>query len=111
MKGFAFGSWTRGPLNTTLGLNYVGSYTNNLPITVNGVLQPVRRVPSWTTFDINASLQLPEVGWMKDSVVALSVQNVTDRDPPLVLNGSNAFDVNNANPYGRMFQIELSKSF
>jgi len=111
MKGFAFGSWTRGPVNTTLGLNYVGSYTNNLPITVNGVLQPVRRVPSWTTFDINASVQLPEVGWMKDSVVALSVQNVTDRDPPLVLSGSNAFDVNNANPYGRMFQIELSKSF
>jgi len=103
----------RGPVNANLFVNYVGGYTNTAPITVNGVRRPVEEIDSWTTLDANVSWFAPEdsMAWVRGVRVSLSVQNLTDEDPNVVLTGTNAFDTQQANPYGRIWSFEVTKSF
>lgn len=111
-RGYGYVGLETGPFTVNLGVNYVGSYTNNVPITVNGVALPVAKVPSWTTFDLNASVEVPKsLGWIGGTRLSLSLLNVTDKDPPIVLTQSGSFDPLNANPFGRIVQLELRKSF
>lgn len=105
--------WRWSDLSANLFVNYVGSYLNTAPITVNGVRQPVAEIPGWTTFDANVSWFAPEdaMPWVRGLRVSVSVQNLTDEDPNVVLTGNNAFDGQQANPYGRIWSLEVTKSF
>lgn len=100
-------------LSANLFLNYTGDYTNTAPITVAGVRMPVSQVPSWTTIDANLSYFTPDdwPSWAKGIRASLSIQNVLDEDPNVVLTGANAFDNQQANPYGRIYSFELTKRF
>jgi iron complex outermembrane recepter protein len=108
--------WSRGPYNVGLIANVVGSYKNNLPITVLGVTQPVKSVPSWTTLDLNLGYRSSsEEGLLSGVRANLTIQNLTDRDPPVVLSSNGgtqgyAFDNQNHNPFGRIFRFQLTKS-
>jgi iron complex outermembrane receptor protein len=103
--------WRRGPLNATVFANYVGTYLNNTPI--GG--RPNERVPSWTTFDVSIGLdfgRLQNPGFLKDSALSVSAQNVLGRDPPIVLTSGGAqFDANNATPFGRIVAVNVIKRF
>ncbi len=103
----------RDNVSANLFINYVGSYMNTAPITVAGVRRPVEEVPSWTTLDANVSWYAPEdiMPWARGVRVSVSVQNLTDEDPHVVLSGTNAFDTQMANPYGRIWSLEVTKSF
>lgn len=103
----------RDTMSANLFVNYVGSYVNTAPITVAGARQPVAEVPSWTTLDANVSWFAPDdaMPWVRGLRVSLSVQNLTDEDPNIVLTGTNAFDTQMANPYGRIWSFEVTKSF
>lgn len=103
----------RDSISANLFLNHVGGYTNTAPITVNGVRRPVEEIDSWTTFDANLSWFAPDdaMVWARGLRVSLSVQNLTDEDPNVVLTGTNAFDTQQANPYGRIWSFEVTKSF
>jgi len=103
----------RGPFNANLFVNYTGAYMNTAPITVAGVRQPVAEVDSWTTLDANLSYLVPDdaAPWARGIRASLSVQNLTDEDPNVVLTGAVAFDNQQANPYGRIWSLELSKRF
>ncbi len=111
--------WSRGGYNATLFLNYVGAYTNNLTGSgSNGQPLPPQRVASWTTLDLSLMYQFAEAaGWfpLRGLVAALNIQNVADRTPPAALyqQGNNyiGMDTNNANPFGRMVQVSLTKTF
>ncbi len=100
-------------VSLNLFVNYVGDYTNTAPITVAGVRQPVAPIDSWTTFDANLSYftsdDMPK--WAQGIRASLSVQNLLDEDPNTVLTGAVAFDNQQANPYGRIYSFELTKSF
>lgn len=113
MRGRASITWQRGMFTVSPSVTTVGSYTNNLPITVNGVLQPVRKVPRWTTTDLLLAADLDTLGGMARGLRgSLTLRNAFDKDPPVVLSANgNAFDPQGANPFGRIFTLQLTKTF
>ncbi len=113
-RGNATVDWAKGRWSANFKANYIGSYLNNTPITVNGVRLPNSNVPSWTTLDAGVAYAIPDdavEGWMSGVRIAFSVQNLTNDDPPIVLNGVNATDNANSNPYGRILGMEVTKRF
>lgn len=111
-------TYAKGPLSLTLFGNYIGSYTNNAPITIQGVTQPVSRVGSWTTFDLNIGVHLPrgDDHWSFANGVEfnLSVTNILDTAPPIVestFSGNSSIDLFTHNAFGRVFQLQMTKAF
>ena len=106
-------NWSRSRWSANLKANYIGSYLNNTPITVAGVRKPNSTVPAWTTLDAGIAYAIPDSddGLLSGLRMSFSVQNLTDKDPPIVLNGVNATDNSNSNPYGRILGAEISKRF
>jgi iron complex outermembrane receptor protein len=97
---------SRGLLSTGLYVNFTNAYTDT-NITPNG------HVSSWTTADAIVSYEFGSAGAPFGGVsVALSVINLTDRDPPYVSNPFGypiTFDGVNANALGRYFSLRLQK--
>lgn len=111
-RGRATASLSRNGVTGNLTANMVGSYINNATITVAGVKYPDTRIPIWMTYDFGLSYRTPEEGSMLSGLrLSLNVQNITDKDPPIVLSGNNAYDVANANVFGRVWSFEVSKKF
>lgn len=110
-RGRASVGWRKGPWNAAVYANYVGSYLNDTPI----VGRPNQTVPSWTTFDLTLGFdfgRLTNPGFLRDTMLSVSAQNVFARDPPIVLtSGGGQFDANNANVYGRIVSLNLAKRF
>jgi iron complex outermembrane recepter protein len=105
--------FNRGPVAANLAANYLGSYLNNATITVAGTRLPDTRIPSWTTFDATVGYSIAEAanGFFGGTRVNLIVQNFTDKDPPIVLVGTNGIDANNHNIFGRITSLEVTKKF
>jgi iron complex outermembrane receptor protein len=106
--------YSRGPLSATLFVNRVGKYRNDQPDTVLGVLQPETDVPGWTTFDLSLGVAFDEDqrwGWLRNWRAGLSIQNLFDKRPPIVLSSQTAVDLNNHNPYGPIVQLQIAKGF
>jgi len=111
LRGRGSAGWRRGAFSAIVFLNYTGPYLNNTPVTGRAN----QEVPSWTTFDVTLGLdlgRLTQAGTLADSAISVSAQNVFARDPPVVptANGSQ-FDANNANVYGRILQLNITKRF
>lgn len=102
--------WRVGGFSANAFLNYIGEYQNTTGVSVRGTVVPRQNVDSWKTLDATFAYDFSQ-GWASDLRVSLNVQNVTDEDPPLVYNGQNVFDIANANPYGRIWNVEISKRF
>jgi iron complex outermembrane receptor protein len=104
-------TWMHGPLAANLFINYVGSYLNNTP--TPGTAQTT--VPAWVTFDASLTFQidrLSKANWARNLRLQASAQNLFDRTPPLVLTGGyGAFDASNANVFGRMVSLQVTKDF
>ena len=113
LRGRGSFTWHTGPLTVTPAFDYVGPYTNNLPIAVNGVTQPITRIHSWTTFDLTASFNFDGMApWSKGLNVSLNIFNITDKAPPIVLSANgNAMDTQNANPFGTIATLQITKKF
>ncbi|MET0245901.1 MAG: TonB-dependent receptor [Sphingomonas sp.] len=106
--------YVRGPFSANLFVNHVGGYLNDQPITIRNVIQPNSEVPSWTTFDLNLGLSFGEdARWsfMRGTRLSATIQNLFDAKPPIVLSGGSAIDMRNANPYGPIVQLALTKTF
>jgi iron complex outermembrane recepter protein len=92
-------------------VNAVGSY-------VNTAASGNPPIASWTTFDLNATLNpdayFDSPGWHGVSL-SLIVLNVLNRDPPYVMNATALYPVNydptNANPLGRFVALALRKKW
>jgi iron complex outermembrane receptor protein len=64
------------------------------------------------TYDMNLSFRPDaEDSLLSGTRVSLNIRNLTDKDPPIVLSGTNAVDTNAHNVFGRIWSIELAKSF
>lgn len=103
-------NWTDGAWGAGLFMNYVGSYTNTTPL--NNTVPT--KVSSWETFDAGLSYSFGANSWsgLQGTRISLNVQNLFDRDPPLVLtNGYTSFDPQQANILGRIVTVQLNKSF
>jgi len=97
---------TRGPLSAGVYLNYTNAYTDNN-------ITPSGHVSSWTTADATLSYEFDSTGTpFGGLVVALSVINLTDRDPPYLANPLGyqfTYDGANANALGRFYSLRLQK--
>lgn len=115
--------WARGPFNAGLTINYTPGYLNDVGFTqVNpppggvGPAVPPVRIHSWTTADLNLSVDLGRDhphGPLSGLRLNINVQNVTDSDPPVVLTGTSfnsSYDARLANPYGRIFVFQVTKA-
>lgn len=104
--------WNYGPTQTSLTLHHVNAYNNNLA-------NPVQKVRSQQTVDLRVALALEDLGslaLLKDSTLALGVQNLADRKPPFVNvaqsnNGGGGFDPTQNNPLGRLISLSIDKRF
>ena len=67
---------------------------------------------SWWTADAIAAYRFGETGhaWSDDLVVRASIVNVLDRDPPFA-NTAFGYDGANADPFGRLMSVQLTKSW
>jgi iron complex outermembrane receptor protein len=95
-------SYTPGGFDGTFYVNYSGGYTNN------SITSPVD-VPSYTTFDLNLRQSIKGAGafGMREMIFTINVQNLFDRQPPVVLNGALAFDPQVASILGRYASVGL----
>jgi outer membrane receptor protein involved in Fe transport len=106
-------SWSRGPFVSALSLNHSSDYQNNIET-------PPGRIGSWTTADIHLSYTTGGgsrvgLGALRDLSLALNIQNVANRQPPVVSNPSLIifpdlrFDPTNASPLGRFITLQIGK--
>src|SRR5262249_35190687 len=101
------GAWTRGPLQFYGGINYSPSYDDP----IGGLSGIPRSVASWTTVDLGMNYRTAEgSGWLSNMIVTLNAVNAFDEDPPFV-NSIIGYDGANADPYGRLLSLELTRSW
>lgn len=112
-RGRASMRWALGGLSVTPTVNYVGSYTNDLPIVIDGIRQDPSKVPAWTTVDLAVSYDFDGMaGWSDDLVVTANIRNLFDANPPLVFSANgNGMDSQNANPFGTIANLTVIKRF
>ncbi len=108
VKARAGGTWQRRAWSASSFLNYAGAETDNSTLT---------NVPisSWTTLDAQVSYETsPDVGAVGRLKTSISVQNLFDKDPPLIATASTyipglRYDSTNASPLGRFVSITITK--
>jgi iron complex outermembrane receptor protein len=86
-------------------VNYTNSYRENNTTSA-------RPIASWTTLDATARyLFTGSNGPLADTSLLFAIMNVTDKSPPFVQNAAFGinFDGANANAFGRVFSVQLSK--
>ena len=118
LRGRGSVGWLNGPFSANLAVNYVGAYTNDQPLrryTATGqTTDPVSRVPSWTTFDLNLSYALGNdfsLSPLRQVRASVTIENLFEREAPVVLTGTEAVDPANASPLGRVWTFQLTKTF
>lgn len=104
--------WYHDAWSVNLFGNYTGGYTNDLPITIDGVRQAEHPVGSWTTFDLGVTwAPMLDVSWIDSIRVGFNINNLADRDPPIVLSGTSAFNSSKSNAFGRTWSMNLTLGF
>ncbi len=94
--------FVQGAFDGGIAVQHVGSY-RNLTVT------PAERVNSWTTVDLQLGARIGEPGG-RSLRLALSVNNIFDRDPPFVqfraLNSAIGYDPEQASAIGRTIALQ-----
>ncbi|WP_326523038.1 TonB-dependent receptor domain-containing protein [Sphingomonas sp.] len=99
-------SWKSGGFSGNVFANYLAGYSNNL-------VSPKQPVSSFTTIDATLTYAIDGTShaWLNGTTLSVSGQNLFDRAPPPVLNGTLGFDSQNASAIGRMVAFQLSRKF
>ncbi|MBL8552560.1 MAG: TonB-dependent receptor [Hyphomonadaceae bacterium] len=106
-----FGQW-----ESSLFLNYQSSYDVARRWIPTGASAEYEEVDAFTSFDASLTYRTAEgaPGPLQDIVVTLSMQNVFDETPPLMLNSSGAgimYDSSRNGPAGRVTALTFRKAF
>jgi outer membrane receptor protein involved in Fe transport len=102
-------TWQRGAWSASGFVNYVGDSEDP------SALVPIS-IASWTTFDAQSNYALGGGTLLDGTRIALSVQNLFNREPPRInstqsgLPGVN-YDATNASALGRFINLQLSKAW
>jgi iron complex outermembrane recepter protein len=112
-------TWAQGPWGASAFFNYTSSEFNNRGTTISGSTALDGHVASWTTVDAQLTYALVSRNSIVNNLrIALSVQNLFDRAPPVVpytsIIGEYAglgFDPANASALGRLLSITATKKF
>jgi iron complex outermembrane receptor protein len=106
-------TWDHGPFSTRLTWNHVNGYVNNVPTIPQkvGSFNPLDLAVTVTVGDASAR------GFVdKGLTFGLEIRNLFDEAPPYVNitpsgNGSGGYDATAADPIGRLFAVNVRKSF
>ncbi len=95
--------WTRNELSATAYVNHAGSYDNTS-------VRPTANVDAYTTVDLSLRYT-PDSSHaiLRDLTFALDVTNALDEEPPVVLNGTLAFDPQVASAIQRQISFGVRK--
>jgi outer membrane receptor protein involved in Fe transport len=101
-RGRATLDWMHGPFDTAFTVNWVNQYRD--PVSQ-------RTIDAWTTADLTATWRAPETtGPMQGLTFSAAIQNLFDADPPFYNSPFGVgFDPANANPFGRIWSVQLTK--
>ncbi|MBO9669552.1 MAG: TonB-dependent receptor [Sphingobium sp.] len=104
-------TWTKGGFAATAILNHANGYDDT-------TLSPAAHLGSWTTGDLKLSYTFDEQrgGLLSGLTLGVAAQNIWDAKPPLLPRESDyyaqfGFDTANANAFGRIVRLELSKKW
>jgi len=101
LRGRGLAGWSRGAWSASTAIQYVDSYRD-----LAG-----SRIGSWTTADVQLRYA-PETGPLQGSAVALTVQNLFDRDPPFYDAPEGVgYDAANTNVLGRFVSLQLTRTW
>jgi iron complex outermembrane receptor protein len=97
--------WSRSALSATAFVNYAGSYENTS-------VASVPSVDAYTTVDLSLRYS-PESdnAWLSGVTFSLDVNNLLDKEPPVVINGNLAFDPQVASVVQRQILFGIRKSW
>ena len=103
-------SWSNGGLSAFAAVNYTGSYRDNVDTSI------ANEIDAWTTVDLSIAFNTRDsfsADWKDDIVVRFGVQNLFDEGPPFVATPADGlnYDTANADPFGRMLNVSVSKQF
>ena len=98
-RGAATATWRRDAFDVRLAVNHVSGYRDGLGAAID----------PWTTADLTVGWR-PEVGWGRGLAITASVRNLTDETPPFydAVTGI-GFDAGQADPFGRMVSLQITK--
>ncbi len=99
-------TWSNDRWSISGFVNYTDGYTDN-------VSDPERAVDSWTTVDLSVAYNTGNnAGFLRDTSLSLTTQNLFDEDPPFVnTEGGVGYDATNANPLGQAFAFQITKNW
>jgi iron complex outermembrane receptor protein len=100
-KGLGFVNYSRGPVNIRWQARYNSSYIDQRQATTAVGYE----IASSTYQDVSAVIEMP-----RNLSLLLAVNNITDKDPPLV-RLPEGYDAMNADPLGRNYRIGLRMKF
>jgi iron complex outermembrane receptor protein len=122
MSGNASIGWKRGGWNTSVDVNYTGSYLNwNNNASVGSQWAVIRQnglypigggqpIGANTTVDFHAGYDFKGAGMTRDLTVTLDGSNIFDKEPPF-FNASAGYDTFNASPIGRLLTLGVNKKW
>ena len=99
-------NWANADWSAALTARIEGSYFNDEHPSED------QKVGSWTTYDLMVGYTTPDGAGMFSGInLRAGAQNLTDKEPPIVLHAREAFDSDVHNPFGRMWRMEIGKRF
>jgi iron complex outermembrane receptor protein len=86
-------------------VNYTDGYADRASV-------PTRPIASWTTADLTIAYDTGERGgFLSETRLSLTAQNLFDEDPPFVNNFGLSYDIANANGLGQFLALQVSKEW
>lgn len=98
-------AWTVRNLTTAAMVNYTDGLTDDVSL-------PQRQVGSWTTFDLAVIYRMRSSANLLSNIeIGLNAVNVFDKAPPFANVRSFGYDAANADPFGRLLSVNLTKQW
>lgn len=98
-RGTATASWRRAEWDLRFAVNHVSAYGDILGAAID----------AWTTADLTVGWR-PETAWGRGVAFTAGIRNLTDETPPFydAITGI-GFDAGQADPFGRMVSLQITK--
>ena len=101
--------------NATLFGNYFGSIINDQNQIAPGIAGANVKIPAYTTFDLNFGYSTDfkgrQAGFLKGLRGSVTILNLFDRDPQIIVNKNGAILEGRGSPFGRTVSFQITGSF
>ena len=104
-KGTLTAAWSRGPWRASAALNYLSSSHDP-----SSTKHP--SIAAWVTLDVGVEYRFEAAsGLLRGVELRANIVNIADQSPPFADVSAFGYDPTNANPYGRIVSVQLTKNW